>query len=462
MRHLASTTWNDWDDYFMHTDEPGTSASWSTAITKDFVVSSYAEGTACNDTSCAQRIEPKQDELSALPAVVSDCDRWIRNSILGALQSATTVYNRMTERYNRSGDGVEVTVGDRGHDLQCSSRLPTEIYEIIIDHVAVTVSGHYNRSDLARCARVCWAWVPRAQMHLFSSIVLLLPPVKQPIASFQRAVRQKRFLLQYIKAMTCSVEYTATRSRQMTLLTSYHMPNLKQCYISYLDLKTEHPSLSRFPSSATSLQKLELMYCNTGDVNQLCRFLTSFRSLSIVVITWPLDPAFRGHDLPHLQFNRSKCSLRTLALGFTPNLSPLLKSFIKARPFISHLRHLIVPCERFTTASSSLQDTTELLEHCSQSLEEVTVIVGHVVMAKFDSLSSFSFSLEPQLSVTERKLFTDDVGCLDEILSGEMFRSFRKLRIRADIVTPTELPFPKLKERKVDVDVSDKDDPIPF
>jgi hypothetical protein len=78
------------------------------------------------------------------------------------------------------------------------------------------------------------------------------------------------------------------------------------------------------------------------------------------------------------------------------------------------------------------------------------------------SLASFSFSLEPQLSVTERKLFTDDVGCLDEILSGEMFQSFRKLRIRADIVTPTELPFPKLKERKVDVDVSDKDDPIPF
>ncbi|KAK7684205.1 hypothetical protein QCA50_012529 [Cerrena zonata] len=237
------------------------------------------------------------------------------------------------------------------------------------------------------------------------------------------------------------------------------MPSLKACSIFFLELTKVYPSLYRFPSSATSLKILWLHSCRTGDVNRLCQFLTSFRSLSIVTITWDLGHPLGGRDLPHLQFNRSKCSLRTLALSLEHNLPALLKTFIKARPFVSHLRHLIVSYGNCLRTSNSLQDITELLEHCSESLEEVTVIWGYCSQYPIDSLSCFDHSLRSKVPEKERKLFPDKVGCLDDILSRDMFRSFRKLRIRAEV---TPIGFPKLKERKVDIDFSGKKDSIPY
>lgn len=72
-----------------------------------------------------------------------------------------------------------------------------------------------------------------------------------------------------------------------------------------------------------------------------------------------------------------------------------------------------------------------------------------------------SFDPSPNSKVPEKesKLFTDEIGCLDDILSRDMFRSFRKLRIRAEV---TPIGFPKLNERKVDVDFSGKKDLIPY
>ncbi|KAK7684209.1 hypothetical protein QCA50_012533 [Cerrena zonata] len=242
------------------------------------------------------------------------------------------------------------------------------------------------------------------------------------------------------------------------------MPRLQKCNISRLDLTIAHPSLYRFPSSTPLLHLLCLDYYTTEKANQLCRFLTSFRSLSILTITQSLPTIhpIRGH-FPHLQFNRSKCALRTLALVLEgkPNLSTLLESFIKAPPFVSHLRHLIVAYSSELTPSPSFEvrDITELLEHCSQSLEEVTVIVGHIRMVPCTNLSSCSHFLDPKVLEKDRKRFTDEVGCLDDIFSRERFRSFHKFRIRAK-VEPFELP--KLKERKVNVDFGDNEDPIPW
>lgn len=63
------------------------------------------------------------------------------------------------------------------------------------------------------------------------------------------------------------------------------------------------------------------------------------------------------------------------------------------------------------------------------------------------------------VSKQDKKLFTDTVGCLDAILSRDMFRSFRKLRIRAEAIP---IGFPMLNERKVDVDFSGEEDSIPY
>ncbi|KAK7684214.1 hypothetical protein QCA50_012538 [Cerrena zonata] len=206
----------------------------------------------------------------------------------------------------------------------------------------------------------------------------------------------------------------------------------------------------------TSLRILQLDFCRTGDINQLCRFLTSFRSLSILSLKCDSIATFHGRDLPHLQFNRSKSSLKILAVEFVPNLSALLNSFIKASPFVFHLRHLVISCGYYKISSTALQDITALLQHCSQSLEEVTVHLGSFSVKSYTSLSSFELYLyEREVSDREKKLFSDDIRPLDDILSGEMFRSFRKLRIRAHLLEPIE--FSKLKARKVEVYIDGDD-----
>ncbi|KAK7684203.1 hypothetical protein QCA50_012527 [Cerrena zonata] len=448
MENSVDTTWNS--ESSTHCQECGTPESRSTAIYKDLVVSSRTEGTMHNHTPYLQWIEPIPDD----PLTLIVNNKRTHYSILDTSESAVRVYDRETMIRRRVGvPEVEGNAGDWGQSLECSSIFPTEIYEAIIDCVAARGYPR-NISYLARCARVCRAWVPRAQMHLFSAIIpWSIETFKYvTLTGFQDAVRRKPFLLQYIKVLFIFPAYNDKKMpRRTTLLSSYYMPSLKRCCISGLDLKEEHPSLSRFPSSATSVQSLELYRCKTGDVNQLCRFLTSFRSLSIVLLTWSLEKALGGHDLPHLQFNRSKCSLRTLALVFTPGISALLKSFLKARPFVSHLRHLIISYSSPMIPSFPLRGITELLQHCSQSLEEVTVTLGFSWTEIHQSVSSFRILSNQPVPDTETSPLADEIECLDDILSGEMFRSFRKLHIKA--LEMGHIEFPKLKERNVDVDV---------
>ncbi|KAK7683239.1 hypothetical protein QCA50_013501 [Cerrena zonata] len=453
MENLVATCWND--EGSTNVDEPGTPESWCTAIDNNPLASPHAEGTACNDIPCIQRIEPNTDDSLAL--VVSNFNKRIYNSIVDAPDSADTVYDRQAKRRREDGASmVETTTRDRGHDIECSRRVPIEIYERIIDHVAEECQS-LERGYIARCVRVCREWVPRAQMQLFS-VINLLQYINRPstLAGFRAAVQRKPFLLQFIKFL--DIDNNNHMSQQTTIFSSYHMPYLQWCKISGLDLSRVHLALYRFPSSATSLQILYLDVCKTRNLNQLCRFLTSFRSLSIVIIEFSLDNPLSGPNLPHLQFNRSKCPLQILALELKPNLSTLLKYFIKSPPFVSHLRHLIIAYSDRPMSPHPLQDITELLEHCSQSLEEVTVICGAWRVYFEYSL----FSILPQAHpyyILQGEHSTDNVGFLDDILSDERFCSLRKLRIR---VKMEPIEFPKLRERGVDIDLSDKKDSIPL
>lgn len=64
------------------------------------------------------------------------------------------------------------------------------------------------------------------------------------------------------------------------------------------------------------------------------------------------------------------------------------------------------------------------------------------------------------MSDPENKLFSGEIGFLDDILSGETFHSFRKLRII--VFGIKHIKFPKHKERKVDVEFIDENVPIPL
>ncbi|KAK7684202.1 hypothetical protein QCA50_012526 [Cerrena zonata] len=347
--YIGSNTGSPWYDHVPISETPD---SWSAVIDGSLGFSTFAGWAVYKDTLCT-----KKTNLDDSMDLVVDgsgkriCDRQAK------------------KRYNGAVD-VEITDGDREKIVFRSSKFPTEVYETIIDYVA-EISGS-DRRHLGSCARVCRAWVPRAQMCLFSVIAFSFPPQLQSLLSFQHTIRRKPFLLRYIKSF--NADYHDGAPRPTTLLTAYHMPGLERCYIASLDLKRAPPSLYRFPSSASSVQVLRLYDCETGDINQLCRFLTSFRSLSTLVLSWPRYTIFGGHDLPHLQFNRSKCSLKTLDIQFETNISVVLGSFIKARPFVAHLKHLTLAIPPFHSYhKSTVQEITDLLQHCSDSLEEFTM-----------------------------------------------------------------------------------------
>ncbi|KAK7684204.1 hypothetical protein QCA50_012528 [Cerrena zonata] len=197
MENSVDTSRNS-DEESKYADEPMTSDSWSTAIAKDFVVSSHAEETTRNNMACIHRIGPKP--VDTLTRVVSDPNE----RIFYASDSVVIVYDREDD-----GSMVETTTRDRGQGVECS-RFPTEIYEHIIDYVAerphcndLRDFGHWRflTRALAHCARVCRAWVPRAQMHLFSAIDLSKIPrcreTHRALTGFWAAVQRKPFLLQY-------------------------------------------------------------------------------------------------------------------------------------------------------------------------------------------------------------------------------------------------------------------------
>ncbi|KAK7683262.1 hypothetical protein QCA50_013524 [Cerrena zonata] len=352
-----------------------------------------------------------------------------------------------------SASECEKLIDDRENHRTLLPKLPIEVWEIIIDYMADILDENRAR-DLAYCARVGQAWLPRAQMRLFSFVDVYL---KNKWPSVRYAIRQKPFLRQYINSFQADYEEIP---RPTTLLTTFHMCNLQQCIIDGLDLATAHPSLYRFPSSAVSLRRLELMNCNTKNLNQLCRFLTSFKSLSTLILTWSsLVTSLDRPDFSHLQFNRSKCSLQTLAIRFTKPItsqSALVNSFIRSSPFVTHLKHLIFTWYPSYHEFSSIRKVTALLRHCRRSLEEITLILGSywTTFIKFDTLFGYANNGLPnrRLTKSEEEKFTEQAGHLDSLLSHKSFRSLRKLRIRIHVQNPPE--FPKLRARKVEVDIS--------
>lgn len=164
-------------------------------------------------------------------------------------------------------------------------------------------------------------------------------------------------------------------------LVTRHMPHLEHCTIYDLELERSHPLLSRFPTGAKSLSLLHLTGCKTCDVNQLSRFVTSFRSLSTLILTFRnvWTPKLPLHHLP---LCRSKSSLRILAVKVQRGVSTLLDCFIRVRPFATNLKHLIVSSPNHDIGFIT-REISGLLNHCSQSLEELTVICG-----KFTVLAS--------------------------------------------------------------------------
>lgn len=156
---------------------------------------------------------------------------------------------------------IQVPMNAIGDRMAISPKLHIEVCENVIDCISDICDKH-SIQDLAHCARVCRAWVPRAQMHLFSFVYIL--PIIAPLG-IQYALHRKSFLLKNINSFE---ENYDGMSRPTNSLTAYRVPSLKRCSVYMLYLETAH---YRFPSSALSLHALEhSRQCKTKDVNRLC------------------------------------------------------------------------------------------------------------------------------------------------------------------------------------------------
>lgn len=300
--------------FFRYTPYSGT--SWLAVVDTHSVVPRCFEGiTHINVPSTLENNTKPGDSLTL---VVSETKTKPQDSVIGVSKSKTVIYRRhvilfllsyhigisinilfsflfIRHSIIRTSTNVTVPDGDRkilpsitsnttptlpltsygaggwsgGQKNNHSPKLPTEVCEAIIDRVAY-MSG---QKILARCCLVCRAWVPRTQMHLFSFVECTF---KEDYHSIVHSVRQKPFLLRYIKSLWAN-NYNMPRATNV--LATHHVPSMQLCSIVFLDLQIVHPTLYRFPSSTTSLRILQLILCKTRDVNQLCRFLTSYPCL---------------------------------------------------------------------------------------------------------------------------------------------------------------------------------------
>ncbi|KAK7685211.1 hypothetical protein QCA50_011574 [Cerrena zonata] len=142
---------------------------------------------------------------------------------------------------------------------------------------------------------------------------------------------------------------------------------------------------------------------------------------------------------PHLQFNRTRCSLQSLAISFDHHPSTILDHFIKAGPFIASLKHILIAFN-YGHVGSIFQEILALLHHCSHSLEELNILNGYISETSFlegslqlsKTFSAVSFTPYISTHGGAEKHFDNDAEQLDNLLSSDSFPRFRTFRLLAN------------------------------
>lgn len=156
------------------------------------------------------------------------------------------------------------------------------------------------------------------------------------------------------------------------------MPTLSTLLLDDLDIQREHPALFAATQSLKSIEYLHLQSCETRNVAQLVRFITSLPTLSRLRFSWSKALAFSGLLDSPLHRYQSKCSLVYLDIQLVPNTYTLLGYFIKARPFVTNLRCLTLQwdcIESVEQHSLLFRGIRELFIHCAVSLEWLSLEV---------------------------------------------------------------------------------------
>ena len=151
-------------------------------------------------------------------------------------------------------------------------RLPTEIWEFIIDQISYEDQSRVETETLHACALVCRSWHIRARLHLYREFWIS----GDHIPKLQTTLRNNSSLsLSSTKVIKveCGTKPVSAFFLEPTL------QNLTVLELDYLDLTKEHSLIMRGPL-ARSVTDLTLWELHSCPVSNLLRFLNSFHSLA--------------------------------------------------------------------------------------------------------------------------------------------------------------------------------------
>ena len=234
-------------------------------------------------------------------------------------------------------------------------QLPTEIWESVIDWIGN--SSETNTKTLHR-----------ARLHLYRNIDIW----GFRISNFQATLRTNPRL-----SLLSTKKIIVHRHREpiSALLAITRLQNLQSLVLHYLDLTKEHSLVTRGLLSR-SVMKLELWNFQPCTISQLLRFLSSFRSLTVLVVDiCPHGLRHNGRTLPSLRPIPSR-SLVDLRLYVVPGLNKLIEWYIYEGYFLASLRKLFLAWTFYAVKADSrlwLDGAISLLGHCANTLEDLSL-----------------------------------------------------------------------------------------
>ena len=201
-------------------------------------------------------------------------------------------------------------------------RLPTEIWECVIDRISYGFEYRVETETLYACALVCRSWHIRAMLCLYREFSIL----GDHIPKLQTTLRNNSSLL----LSSTKVINVQCRTRPVSaLFLEPTLQNLTSFCIKGMDLTKEHSLIMRGPL-ARSMTHLELWRMYPCPVSSLLRFLNSFHSLTDLVISFrgllPLPHTGQIPPRPHPIPSRS---LKTLSLGVVPGVGKVIDWYIR-------------------------------------------------------------------------------------------------------------------------------------
>lgn len=213
-------------------------------------------------------------------------------------------------------------------------KLPVEIEEYIIGFLE---NDDYLRGlpAIARCARVCRAWLPFSRYKLYYTVSLWSC---EEWASFERAMSPSLRVAGYMPKVKVLIirELLRSTSRCWTHLVLFKgttvLTGLQEVTLHWVDFHRWNFSIFHSGRLYLAVTKLELIDCTFSDSQQLHLFVTAFPSLThlelsdLGLLSWKLPstlPNTIGHPLTHLrlEINTYSCNV-IMACSFSSRSHP--------------------------------------------------------------------------------------------------------------------------------------------